>query len=75
MEKEFREVLWSEGMFMLPHHFQFSGRNLDTKLRQSTDHLASYNCGFNHLDIDTAAIKNLLFEVRSCQVILENGIQ
>ncbi len=62
MEKEFREVLWSEGMFMLPQHFQFAGRNLDTKLRQSTDHLAPYNWGFKHLEIDTAAIKNNLFE-------------
>ena len=75
MEKEYREVLWSEGMFMLPHHFQFAGRNQDTKLRQSTDHLAPYNWGFKHLEIDTAAIKNNLFDVRSCQVILENGIQ
>ncbi len=75
MEKEFREVLWSEGMFMLPHHFQFAGRNLDTKLRQGTDHLTPYNWGFKHLEIDTAAIKNYLFEVRSLRVILENGIQ
>ncbi len=75
MAKEFREVMWSEGMFLLPHHFQFTGRNLDTKLRSATEHLSPCNWGFKHLEIDAASIKNYQFTVRNCQVVLEDGAQ
>jgi type VI secretion system protein ImpJ len=75
MEKEHRELLWTEGMFLLPHHFQFTGRNLDTKLREASDHLVPFNWGFKHLEIDTAALKNNHFAVPSCRVILESGVQ
>ncbi|MDM8555571.1 type VI secretion system baseplate subunit TssK [Desulfococcaceae bacterium HSG7] len=73
--KERQEVLWSEGMFMLPHHFQFASRNLDLKLRQGTNHLSPFNWGFKHLEIDTEALKNYRFVIRSCEVIFGNGAQ
>jgi len=75
MEKEYRELFWSEGMFLLPHHFQFAGRNMDTKLRQAAEHVVPFNWGFKHLEIDTASLKNYLFAVRSCRIIFENGTQ
>jgi len=73
MSKEYREILWNEGMFMLPHHFQFAARNLDTKLRQATEHLVPFNWGFRHLELDAANLKNFLFDVRACEVVLESG--
>jgi type VI secretion system protein ImpJ len=75
MEKEYRELFWSEGMFMQPHHFQFATRNADTKLRQAVEHVVPFNWGFKHLEIDTASLKNDFFAVQSCQIILENGTQ
>ncbi len=75
MEKEFREIMWTEGMFLLPQHLQFSSRNMDTKLRQATEHLMPFNWGFRHLEVDIASLKNFLFAVRTCQVVMENGTQ
>lgn len=75
MTKEYRETLWTEGMFLRPHHFQFADRNLDTKLRQATEHLCPYNWGFRHIEIDTSAVSNHIFTVRSCQILLEDGTQ
>jgi type VI secretion system protein ImpJ len=75
MEKEHREIMWTEGMFLLPHHLQFANRNVDTKLRQATEHLMPFNWGFRHLEIDAASLKNYLLAVRSCQVVTENGTQ
>jgi len=73
MEKEHREIMWSEGMFLLPHHLQFNSRNMDTKLRLATEHVMPFNWGFRHLELDTASLKNYLFNVRSCQVVMESG--
>ncbi len=75
MEKEYREIIWTEGMFLLPHHLQYATRNMDTKLRLATEHLVPFNWGFKHLEIDAASLKNSLFAVRSCQVVMENGAQ
>jgi type VI secretion system protein ImpJ len=75
MEKEYREILWTEGMFLSPHHLQFAGRNVDTKLRLATEHLVPFNWGFRHIEIDTSSLKNFLFAVRSCQIVMENGTQ
>ena len=75
MEKEYRELLWSEGMFLLPQHLQFTMRNMDTKLRQASEHLAPFNWGFKHLEVDTIGLKNFQFAVQSCHIIFENGTQ
>jgi type VI secretion system protein ImpJ len=75
MSREYREVMWSEGMFLLPHHFQFADRNRDTRLRQATEHVAPYNWGFKHLEIDEPALENSLFRIRNCSILLEDGTQ
>lgn len=74
MPNEYRELLWSEGMFLRPHHFQIADRQWNTRLRQATEHLRPFNWGFAQLEIDAAAVSNYQFSVRSCQVILESGI-
>ncbi len=73
MSSEYRELLWSEGMFLRPHHFQFADRNQDAKLRQATEHLSPFNWGFAQLEIDAGSVSNHIFAVRSCRVVLENG--
>lgn len=75
MAREHREIMWTEGMFLQPHHLQFAHRNMDTKLRMATEYLLPFNWGFRHLEIDTAALKNYLFAVQSCQVVMESGTQ
>lgn len=75
MAREHREIMWTEGMFLQPHHLQFAHRNMDTKLRMATEYLTPFNWGFRHLEIDTASLKNDLFAVQSCQVVMENGTQ
>lgn len=75
MSREYREVMWSEGMFLLPHHFQFADRNRDTRLRQATEHLTPCNWGFKRLEIDEPALENSLFRIRNCNILLEDGTQ
>jgi type VI secretion system protein ImpJ len=75
MSSEYRDIMWSEGMFLRPHHFQFADRAADARLRQATEHLCPHNWGFKLLEIDTAAVSNHTFSVRTCRILMEDGLQ
>lgn len=50
------KVIWSEGMFLQPQHFQQHDRYLEKLLENRTAPLLGYSWGFSHLEIDPAAL-------------------
>ena len=50
------KVVWSEGMFLRPHHFQQFERFLEHNLRVRIESISSVFWGFHDLDIDIDAL-------------------
>lgn len=50
-------VLWTEGLFLLPQHFQQQERYLLTQIHSRVGDFQSYTHGFTHLELDTAALQ------------------
>ncbi|MFC1363443.1 MAG: type VI secretion system baseplate subunit TssK, partial [gamma proteobacterium symbiont of Ctena orbiculata] len=48
-------IVWSEGMFLRPHHFQQQERFLEHMVEARCADLIPYSWGFTHLKIDRQA--------------------
>ncbi|MBI5864485.1 MAG: type VI secretion system baseplate subunit TssK [Planctomycetes bacterium] len=67
------EVHWSEGQFMLPHHFQAALRQQETYRTAALSGLHPYAWGFLTLDLVEEAVQNFMLEIRSCELLLRDG--
>jgi type VI secretion system protein ImpJ len=52
------KVVWSEGMQLLPHHFQLQSRYFETTVQAVTRYLRGDAWGFASLSVDAEALKN-----------------
>lgn len=66
-------VVWSEGMFILPQHFQQADRHVESLVRESTAPLRSFPWGVTALEIDRAQLALRKFAVTRCSGVLEDG--
>jgi type VI secretion system protein ImpJ len=69
----FNKVIWSEGMFLQPHHFQQQDRYVESLLRRSGSNLRSYAWGISDLSIDRDLLQTGKFAVSVCTGILPDG--
>jgi type VI secretion system protein ImpJ len=67
------KVIWSEGLFLRPHHFQQHDRYIEHLLDSRCASLQAHGWGITELEID----KNLLslgkFSITSCKGLLPDG--
>ncbi|MGV7962889.1 type VI secretion system baseplate subunit TssK [Photorhabdus tasmaniensis] len=54
--KNAHKVLWMEGMFLRPHHFQQADKYVDARLRQWGALQRAYNWGFSSLKLDESQL-------------------
>ena len=66
-------VVWTEGMFLRPQHFQQQDRYHESLVEARTRPLRSYFWGFHELDIDTALLKLGKFAINCCRCIFPDG--
>lgn len=66
-------VVWSEGMFILPQHFQQAERYLERFVRQRAAPLRSHAWGVAELEINHDALAGGRFELIRCSGLLEDG--
>ena len=50
------KVIWSQGMFLLPHHFQQETRYLEHLVDSRVRSLATHGWGFTSLELDEALL-------------------
>ncbi|MCK0195920.1 type VI secretion system baseplate subunit TssK [Ancylobacter sp. 6x-1] len=67
------KVVWSEGLFMRPQHFQQSDRYVEALLEARVRHVTPYPWGFSHLEIDRDLAQQGRFGVRRATGILPDG--
>ncbi|WP_132253127.1 type VI secretion system baseplate subunit TssK [Methylobacterium segetis] len=67
------KVVWSEGLFLRPHHLQQNDRYLESLVESRVRYLAPYPWGFSQLEIDRDLAQQSRFSVRRAVGILPDG--
>lgn len=69
----YSKVLWSEGLFLRPHHLQQSDRYLEHLVETRTRHASPYPWGFSHIEIDRDLAQQSKFAVRRAAGVMPDG--
>ncbi|KUP91559.1 type VI secretion system baseplate subunit TssK [Tritonibacter horizontis] len=67
------KVLWTEGLFLQPHHFQQSDRYMEAQVAGLARRLVPYAWGFTGVEIDFEALKIGQFALKSCEGLTQDG--
>lgn len=67
------KVVWSEGLFLQPHHFQQSDRYAEALVSGVARRSGPYLWGFSELEIDEEVLKFGKFAVTSCAGLTPDG--
>jgi type VI secretion system protein ImpJ len=67
-------LVWSEGMYLGPHHFQAQGRYFEDSVRFAAEHLWSEAYGFVGLLIDTDSLRNGTVAINNARGIFADGL-
>ncbi len=70
---ENNRVVWSEGMFLRPQHFQQHGRYIESLLAGRCEGLQSYGWGVSHLKIDQRQLTMGKFALAECRGVFPDG--
>jgi type VI secretion system protein ImpJ len=68
-----RKVIWKEGMFLQPQHFQLADRSFEQALAAHWSHCNPYFAGVTECAIDVSALASGVFTITSCSGIFPDG--
>jgi type VI secretion system protein ImpJ len=69
----YSKVVWSEGLFLRPHHLQQGDRYLENLVESRVRHVTPYPWGFSVLEIDHDLARQSRFSVRRAAGIMPDG--
>jgi type VI secretion system protein ImpJ len=69
----YSKVVWSEGLFLRPHHLQQSDRYLENLVQSRVRHVTPYPWGFSHLEIDRDLAQQSKFGLRRAAGVMPDG--
>ncbi|GAB2889492.1 type VI secretion system baseplate subunit TssK [Uliginosibacterium flavum] len=69
----FSKVVWSEGLFLRPQHFQQQDRHAEWQLEARTRSLAPHQYGFSTLELDETALMIGKIAIKGAAGILPDG--
>ena len=67
------KVIWTEGLFLRPHHLQQHDRYVEGLVESRTRHVTPYPWGFSSLEIDRDLAQQSRFAVRRAAGIMPDG--
>ncbi|MEM9583091.1 MAG: type VI secretion system baseplate subunit TssK [Pseudomonadota bacterium] len=67
------KVLWTEGLFLQPHHFQQADRYHESLVAGLSRRVRPYVWGVNALEIDEEVLKVGQFAIKSCAGLTHDG--
>ncbi|MGB1389546.1 MAG: type VI secretion system baseplate subunit TssK [Paracoccaceae bacterium] len=67
------KVLWTEGLFLQPHHFQQSDRHKEALVAGLARRVTPYAWGVSELEIDDEVLKVGQFALKSCAGLTQDG--
>lgn len=68
------KIVWSEGMYLAPHHFQAQNRFFEDSLHFATSNLWSETYGFAACDVDADALQNGILSLSHARGIFQDGL-
>ena len=68
-----KKVVWSEGMFLQPQHFQQQDRYFERALENRAGEIATYPWGFAHLAVDESALALGKVSISSARGVMADG--
>lgn len=68
------KVLWTEGLFLQPHHFQQADRHTEALVAGLAARITPYAWGLSVLDIDEDALKVGKFALRAASGLTQDGV-
>jgi type VI secretion system protein ImpJ len=72
--KSLSRVVWSEGMYIGPHHFQAQNRYFEDSVHFSTSSLWFEPYGFTGFQIDGESLRNGVFALRHARGVFPDGL-
>jgi type VI secretion system protein ImpJ len=69
----YSKVVWSEGLFLRPHHLQQNDRYLEHLVESRVRQVAPYPWGFSHLEIDRDLAQQAKFSLRRATGVMPDG--
>jgi type VI secretion system protein ImpJ len=70
----YQKVLWTEGLFLTPHHFQQWDRYYEELVNSRIRTLTAFGWGAEELEFNVEALQNGVFEVLKCNAVLPDGL-
>lgn len=67
------KVLWTEGLFLQPHHFQQADRHVEALVTGLARRIAPYVWGVSELDINEEVLKFGQFAIRGASGLTPDG--
>ena len=67
------KILWGEGLFLRPQHFQYQDAYIDTQFKRTLLAANPFAWGVRDLDLDVESLKNGVLRFNRIAVILPNG--
>jgi type VI secretion system protein ImpJ len=67
------KLVWSEGLFLRPHHLQQSDRYLENLIESRVRHITPYPWGFSTLEIDRDLAQQSKFGLRRASGVMPDG--
>jgi len=71
---QFQKVIWSEGLFLTPHHFQQWDRYYEDFLNFRLRAITTFMWGVDEIRFNEEALENGVAEVVRCRAILPDGL-
>ena len=68
------KVLWTEGLFLQPHHFQQADRHKEALIAGLARRIRPYAWGVNALEIDEEVLKVGQFALKGCAGLTHDGM-
>ena len=69
----YSKVVWSEGLFLRPHHLQQADRYVEHLVESRVRHVTPYPWGFQTLEIDRDLAQQSKFSVRRAAGVMPDG--
>src|ERR1700752_93852 len=69
----YSKVLWSEGLFLRPHHLQQNDRYVEHLIESRVRQVTPYPWGFTQLEIDHDLAQQSKFAVRRASGVMPDG--
>lgn len=69
----YSKVVWSEGLFLRPHHLQQNDRYLEHLVEARTRHVTPYPWGFSAIEIDRDLAQQSKFSLKRATGVMPDG--